>query len=235
MKKMLFTMAIAMTALTQINAQETNAPANRPEPLTPEQRTERHVQMLTDKLSLTDAQKAQLSTLYTDFDQARQAQEKAAREAREKLDADVLALLTADQQTTYKELQAQHQKGARHRHHADRPNGNKDGHKGGAPNLLQMADFRIHLLEEKLSLTDNQKTQIKALYTNLDAQLTADRDAGKQKPDHDAFRKTMDQLDSDIKALLTPDQQTAFTQFLRDEAAARHNARPERPRDCKKG
>lgn len=231
MKKILFSMAIAMTAFTQMNAQ-----SNAPEPLTPEQRTERHVQMLTDKLTLTDAQKAQLQTLYSDFDKTREAQEKAAREAREKLDANVLALLTADQQTTYKELQARHQQDAHRRHHkGDHQERNHECHKGGAPNLLQMADFRIGLMSEKLSLSDDQKTKVKTLYTDLDAQLTADRDAGKQKPDHEAFRKTMDQLDSDIKALLTSDQQTAFDQFLRDEAAARHNARPDRPRDCKKG
>lgn len=223
MKKILFSMAIALTAFSQMNAQ-TDAPG----PVTPEQRAERHVQMLSDKLSLSDSQKAQLKTLYADFDKTREAQEK---EAREKLDADVLALLTSDQQSAYKSLQARHQKDAHHRHHK----GDRQECRKGAPDLLQMADFRIRLMDEKLSLSDDQKSKVKALYTDLDAQMTANREAGKQKPDRESFKKTMDQLDADIKALLTVDQQTAFDQFLHDEAAARHDARPQRPRDCKKG
>lgn len=234
MKKILFSMAIATMAFTQINAQD-NAPANRPEPLTPEQRTEKHVQMLTDKLSLTDAQKSQLTTLFTDFDKTREAQAKADKEAKDKLDADILALLTSDQQATYKQMQAQHQKGAHHRHQKDaRSDARPDFSKGEAPTPQQMADFRIARLDEKLTLTADQKTKIKALYTDLDSQLAAQKGAN-QKPDPQAFQKTMDQLDSNICALLTSDQQTAFVRFLKDEASFRHNDRPNRPRDCHRG
>lgn len=71
---------------------------------TPEQRTERRIKKLDEKLSLTEDQKSQIRSLYAAFDK-QQLPKGERKEAREKLIADISAVLTADQQDLYKELQ----------------------------------------------------------------------------------------------------------------------------------
>lgn len=71
---------------------------------TPEQRTERRIKKLDEKLSLTDDQKSQIRSLYAAFDK-QELPKGERKEAREKLIADISAVLTADQQELYKQLQ----------------------------------------------------------------------------------------------------------------------------------
>lgn len=218
------TIAVAMMASPSLFAQ-----ADAPEKMTQEQRTAKHIEMLDEKLSLTSEQKTKLTTLFTDFEQKRDQQKQQSKEDMEAFEASVLAVLTTEQQATYKQMQSERK---------DPPSRDKGDKKGGpqgqgGPAPKDMSAQRLKQLDEKLSLTDDQKTKIQALYDAFDKQMEAERTSG-SKPDPEAMKTNMDKLDSDIAALLTSDQQTAYKQFLQDEAAARQNGRPGKPDKQKK-
>ena len=81
----------------------------------------------------------------------------------------------------------------------------------------QRTEQRIQKLDEKLSLTDNQKSQIRDLYS----------DFYKQKYPKEKRKEAMEKLITDIAAVLTSDQQELYKQ-LQEEAAAerrKHNVR----------
>ena len=73
----------------------------------------------------------------------------------------------------------------------------------------QCTEQRIQKLDEKLSLTDNQKKQIRDLYA----------DFYKQKYPKENRKEAMEKLTTDIAAVLTSDQQVLYKQ-LQEEAAA---------------
>lgn len=75
--------------------------------------------------------------------------------------------------------------------------------------LQQPIELRIQKLDEKLSLSDNQKSQIRDLYA----------DFYKQKYPKEKRKEAMEKLITDITAVLTSDQQVLYKQ-LQEEAAA---------------
>lgn len=75
----------------------------------------------------------------------------------------------------------------------------------------QRTEQRIQKLDEKLSLTDNQKSQIRDLYT----------DFHKQKYSKEKRKEAMEKLITDISAVLTSDQQVLYKQLQEDAAAER--------------
>lgn len=217
MKKFLFTVAMAILAFTGASAQE-----DRPEQLTQEQRTAKHVQMLSEKLSLTDDQKSQLTTLFTEFDSQRTKKAKQSKEEMDEFEAKVLAVLTTEQQATYKQMMSERKNPPCH---------DMGDHRGG-PAPKEMAEARLKQLDDKLSLTADQKSKIKTLLDNHDKQMQAQNNS-KQKPDPETMKSTMQKLESDISAVLTSEQQATYKQMLKEEAAARQNGRPERPKGKK--
>lgn len=70
---------------------------------------------------------------------------------------------------------------------------------------------RIRKLDEKLSLTDEQKNKIRDLYANFD----------KQKYPREKRREAMEKLVTDITAVLTSDQQELYKQMQKDASAER--------------
>lgn len=98
MKRIFLVMAIAIVTTLQVSAQENN---NRQ--MTAQQRTELRIKRMDEKLSLTEEQKTKIRGLYADFNKQQYTREKR-KEAMEKLTADVSLLLTAEQQTTYKQM-----------------------------------------------------------------------------------------------------------------------------------
>lgn len=75
----------------------------------------------------------------------------------------------------------------------------------------QRTEQRIQKLDEKLSLTDEQKNKIRDLYTNFD----------KQKYPKEKRREAMEKLITDITAVLTSDQQELYKQMQKDASAER--------------
>lgn len=97
MKKLFLVMAIAIVTTLQVSAQDNN---NK---MTAQQRTEQRIQKMDEKLSLTEDQKTKIRALYADFNKQKYPREKR-KEAMEKLTADISQVLTAEQQTVYKEM-----------------------------------------------------------------------------------------------------------------------------------
>ena len=75
----------------------------------------------------------------------------------------------------------------------------------------QRTEQRIRKLDEKLSLTDEQKNKIRDLYANFD----------KQKYPKEKRREAMEKLITDITAVLTSDQQELYKQMQKDASAER--------------
>lgn len=219
------TMALALMASSQLFAQND----------APKMSAEDHVSMLDEKLSLTADQKTKLTTLFTDFDKMRSEQKRQSKEEMDAFEASVLAVLTTEQQATYKQMQSERKEPpANGNMKGGKPADRKGGPQGGGPAPKDMSAQRIKQLDEKLSLTADQKAKIQALYDAFDKQMEAERNSG-SKPDPEAMKTNMDKLDSDIAALLTSDQQTAYKQFLQDEAANRPQGRPGKPDKQPKG
>jgi Spy/CpxP family protein refolding chaperone len=76
---------------------------------------------------------------------------------------------------------------------------------------------RAKQLQTQLKLTDDQTTKITAIYQTQAKSIDSLRNAG---GDRTAFRPIMDAANTKIKALLTPDQATAWQKMM-DERRAR--------------
>lgn len=100
MKRMFLVMAIAIVTVVQVSAQDGNRQ------MTAQQRTEQCIKQMNEKLNLTDEQETKIRELYADFNKQKYPREKR-REAMEKLTADISLLLTAEQQTIYKQMMEQ--------------------------------------------------------------------------------------------------------------------------------
>ena len=82
----------------------------------------------------------------------------------------------------------------------------------------QRTEQRIQKLDEKLSLTDNQKSQIRNLYA----------DFYKQKYPKEKRKEAMEKLITDIAAVLTSDQQVLYKQLQEEAAAERRKHAPKK-------
>lgn len=100
MKRMFLVMAIAFVTILQVSAQDNNRQ------MTSQQRTEQRIKLMDEKLNLSDEQKTKIRELYANFNKQKYPREKR-REAVEKLTADISLLLTAEQQTVYKQMTEQ--------------------------------------------------------------------------------------------------------------------------------
>lgn len=98
MKRMFLVMAIV--TVLQVSAQDNNRQ------MTAQQRTEQRIKQMDEKLNLTDEQEAKIRELYVNFNKQKYPREKR-KEAMEKLTADISLLLTAEQQTIYKQMTEQ--------------------------------------------------------------------------------------------------------------------------------
>ena len=100
MKRMFLVMAIAFVTILQVSAQDNNRQ------MTAQQRTEQRIKLMDEKLNLSDEQQTKIRELYADFNKQKYPREKR-REAMEILTADISLLLTAEQQTVYKQMTEQ--------------------------------------------------------------------------------------------------------------------------------
>lgn len=104
MKKIFLALAIAIFAAASVSAQDTNTTEKKQ--MTAQQRTEQRIKKMDEKMSLTDDQKTKIRQLYADFNKQKYPRDQR-KAAMEKLVADITLVLTADQQTIYKQMQEQ--------------------------------------------------------------------------------------------------------------------------------
>lgn len=113
MKKFLLAMVIAIISVMALPAQNSGR-----QQMTAQQRTEQRIKKLDEKLSLTDEQKTEIRKLYADFNK-QQPQRGKRKEAMEKLTANIMLVLTPEQQVIYKQMieegLAERKKGVRNR------------------------------------------------------------------------------------------------------------------------
>jgi protein CpxP len=86
----------------------------------------------------------------------------------------------------------------------------------GGGQRMSPAD-RAKQLQTQLKLTDDQTAKVTAIYTAQTTKIDSVRNAG---GDRTAFRPIMEATNTQIKAILTPDQAAAF-QKMQDERRAR--------------
>ena len=79
---------------------------------------------------------------------------------------------------------------------------------------------------DKLNLTQDQKTQVKAIFDDARAQLTQLRKESEPK-----FREVRKQTDERLKAVLEPEQWEQFQQIMSEARKGRSRGRPTRERD----
>ena len=120
------------------------------------------------------------------------------------------------------------------------PGGGGMGRMMGTPNLEEVS--------AKLNLTADQQTKIKALITTFEANTKGVRETlmkNRQAVQSGAadpaalreenmaammvLREDADKLNTDIKALLTPEQQVAYDQYLQEQRARMRQGRPGGP------
>lgn len=82
----------------------------------------------------------------------------------------------------------------------------------------QRMEMRIDRLDKKLSLTDEQKTKIRELYTDFD----------KQQVSREQRKEAMEKLNTNIKAVLTADQQKLYDEMQKEMAERFKNRMPRR-------
>ena len=79
---------------------------------------------------------------------------------------------------------------------------------------------------DKLNLTQDQKTQVKAIFDDARAQLGQLRKESEPK-----FREVRKQTDERLKAVLEPEQWEQFQQIMSEARKGRSRGRPTRERD----
>jgi len=75
---------------------------------------------------------------------------------------------------------------------------------------------RAKQLQTQLKLTDDQTAKVTAIYQNIATKIDSLRTAG---ADRSSFRPLMMSANDQIKAILTPDQATAYQKIMDDRRA----------------
>lgn len=173
-----------------------------------EEMAQRQLERIDKAVNLTDAQKTKLTAIYKEQAEKlkglREQMQKITKEYRAKEDA----VLTDEQKSKLKEQRkAWRQNGERNGGGRDRGRmGGDDNQKGPG----SMVDASINYLDKKLSLTDDQKTQIKGFYNSLFESRPATREEGEKK-----FKEVEEQ----VKSVLTDEQKAKYEKILQSKPA----------------
>jgi len=170
-----------------------------------------NIHMLTKHLDLTEeqvtaiealleAQKEEIKALRTSGGD-RQAQLEAVRKIKDETEAKILELLTEEQLVKYNELLE------------------KQGTRGQVtPQVMPVGGGYIGYLDRHLDLTDEQETAIQTILEDQRNQMKALRRNGHENADREEikaeFERIREETETAIKALLTPEQLTAYDELL---------------------
>jgi hypothetical protein len=183
---------------------------------------------LSEKLNLTDTQKAQIAPILEDakpkmkaiYDEAR-ARRKALIES---VSGQITPILTPEQQTKFEELVKQFEAGpgpeARKRLH-ERFGGSTPGTTGTAGTATEAGrggggpEVVVQRLTAKLGLSAEQQGQVKSILDSAHEQVQATRQDPTLTQDQKfaKVRETMQGAQTQINALLTPAQQQQFAEM----------------------
>jgi Spy/CpxP family protein refolding chaperone len=177
---------------------------------TPEEKAQHATQMLQKKLALSADQSAKVNAIF--LKRAKQADSlKATKPAGERrinrqafkaiavnTNAQLNAVLTADQQKAYTALKAE-RKGKMHGRHA---------------NPEQRAQRMTKVLENKLALSADQSAKVNAILLKRVTEMHSLKAKGADRTANKEARKAiMVKADADLKAVLTADQQKNYTEL----------------------
>ena len=93
------------------------------------------------------------------------------------------------------------------------------------PDESQIAQM-VDELTQKLSLTDEQTSQILALYSDHFVELKSNMEAG--QPQRSKMDKLRNKFEKEVKAVLTDEQQEQFDEFLQAQRPQRGDQKPQR-------
>ena len=159
---------------------------------------------LDEKLNLTDEQKNQLKALDTwdKLVQARNARRENPDEARGKMkdvfqehEQQILSILTPDQKVIFEQMKAERRKNA----------------KGKMQRFRQRhAEQRFQHLVEALHLDESQQAKLQEIFTSLKQDRPDNFQDLSPEERHQLMQQRMDELDAQIKSILTPEQIELF-------------------------
>lgn len=192
------------------------AQAQTKAPKTPEQRAQYATQALAKKLNLSADQSAKVNAIMVkravqvdSLKAHRSTDRKANMQARKaiavKTNADLKAVLTADQQTRFADLKANFK---------GRMYGKRGAHKTIAPE--QKAQRMTSMLQKKLNLTQDQYAKVNTILLKRATQmdnLRANRSATDRKANKESRKAILVQTDSELKAVLTAGQLKNYTEL----------------------
>jgi Spy/CpxP family protein refolding chaperone len=211
MKKIL--LMITFLAGTAVFAQAQTQKAHR----TPEQKAKRMTEALNKKLALSADQSAKVNGIFVksavsmdSLKAHKSADRKANMQARKAIMANTNAnlknVLTADQQTKFASLRSSF-KGRMH--------GKRGDHKAIAPE--QKAQRMSKVLQKKLTLSEDQYAKVNAILvkraTQMDSLKANHSATTDRKAKMESRKAIMAQTDTEVKAVLTADQQKNYTEL----------------------
>jgi Spy/CpxP family protein refolding chaperone len=209
MKKIL--LMITFLAGTAVFAQAQTQRAHK----TPEQKAKHMTEALNKKLALSTDQSVKVNAIFAksavsmdSLKANKSADRKANMQARKAImvntNANLKTVLTADQQTKFASLKSNF-KGRMH--------GKRGDHKGVAPE--QKAQRMSKVLQKKLSLTQEQYAKVNTILlkraTQMDSLKANHSATTDRKAKMESRKAIMMQADTDVKAVLTADQQKNYT------------------------
>ena len=101
-----------------------------------------------------------------------------------------------------------------------------EAHHGGDHDRMMDPQAMLNHLDQELSLSADQKTKIQTILENSDkhAQELRSNNSGDHKANHTAMRQLHENTHAQIRATLTPEQQTKFDAMMKDhEKMGKHH------------
>jgi periplasmic protein CpxP/Spy len=214
---------IILTALTMFAVVfALQAQRGQRQQLTPEQRAEKQTEMMTEKLSLTPEQASKIKDINLKYADKHKAQKDEAKGEREKnrsamqqlqdeRKAEINAVLNKDQQAKYEQMQAKNRKAG--------PGKGGPGPKAGrSADPEKRAECMTQHMTEKLDLSGDQATKVKAINLDFAKQkqaLRAEAPEG-QRPEKKAVEKLRQQHQDQLKKVLTKEQFSQWEQMAKE-------------------
>lgn len=231
--KKLFIAALLFVGMVSF-AQDINqkTPRDQREKLTPEQRSEKHLQKLTSDLNLDKKQQEQVKQLLAERSakaekfrdtrkdsktkptaEEREAFKKQIAAEREANDAKMKAILNADQYTKWTSLKKEHRG-----HHGKR------NHKGEFKSPQERDQAHLQKLTTDLNLNADQQKQVGELLSERSTKMAMlKKSRGDAKPtdaERKAMRKQMEEdhkaADAKMKSILNADQYKKWTAIQKE-------------------